>query len=184
MHDRWQFKVVIWGPPATSRVWQAKVHLVNIPKHCHFFPQTKLHLNFFTTHFSLQKGNFFHLAKYAFSYIQSQIIHMCHTFCAYATFERSHFWIREMRNSNFSHRKPDEINQRIHFLNVLINLLGSFFLLSWPSGTMWGVHLSTSGPPSHRGWEEKKLWLRKRRPARWKLCLHNLLWPLWQPFWS
>ena len=146
-------------------MWQAKVHLV-IPKNCHFFPQTKLHLNFFTTHFSLQKGNFFHLAKYAFSYIQSQIIHMCHTFRAYATFERSHFWIREMRNSNFSHRKPDEINQRIHFLNVLINLLGSFFFtfLAFRHDVRCALVYKWSTQPYR--WGGKKLWLRKRRPAR------------------
>ena len=48
---------------------------------------------------------------------------------------RTYFWICEMRKGDFSHRKPNEIFQRIHFLNVLIkpvhlpypNLLGSFF---------------------------------------------------------
>ena len=47
----------------------------------------------------------------------------------------TYFWICEMRKGDFSHRKPNEIFQRIDFLNVLIkpvhlpypNLLGSFF---------------------------------------------------------
>ena len=33
--------------------------------------------------------------------------------------------------------------------------IGKFFLLLRSSGTMCGVHLSTSGPPSHIGGEEK-----------------------------
>ena len=73
-----------------------------------------MHLELFHHTFFSSKRHIFPIAKYAFSYIQSQIIFMSHTFGAYSTFVRSHFWIREVRNSDFSHRKPDEIFQRIH----------------------------------------------------------------------